>query len=278
MGSMSKEPYPSKTYQCPSNPFRGPDGVLVMAHRGGGGLMPENTLASFGHAIEMGADILETDIHTTRDGELVLIHDPYVDRVSDGDGLVSDFTLADLKKLDAGYLWSPDDGKSYPFRGKGLTIPTLAETLEAFPHIWVNIDIKSEDPAAALQLTQFIRAHGVAERMMVGSFWPPVLKAFRVACPEVQTSAHPREIMRFLVLHKLFLTALFRTPANVLQIPDVHKGFTVVTPRLIRAAHRRGLAVHVWTIDEPETMRNLIEWGVDAIITDYPDRLLALRE
>ena len=129
----------------PEHPFLAGGNPLVMAHRGGQGLWPPNTLFAFERAVEMGADILEMDIHASADGVLIVHHDDTVDRTTNGSGAIRDHTLTELKELDAGYHWSADGGETYPFRGKGMRIPTLEEVLEAFPKTRLNIDIKPDD-------------------------------------------------------------------------------------------------------------------------------------
>ena len=261
----------------PSRPFRDERGVLVIAHRGGSGLWPENTLPAFEGARDLGVDVLELDIHATSDGALVVIHDAVVDRVTDGSGLVREKTLTELKALDAGYRWT-DDGETFPFRGKGVSIPTLAEVIEAAPNHWINIDIKQADPPIIERLATLIDKNDLSERVLVGSFDPKVLSAFRTRCPAPATAAGLDEAKRFFVLHKLFLSRLYRPRAEVaLQIPVDHEGRKIVTPRLIRDAHRRGLAVHAWTVNEEAEMHSLIEAGVDGIVTDRPDRLTTIR-
>ena len=125
---------------------------LVMAHRGGAGLWPENTMFAFERAAEMGADVIETEIHSTADNNLVLIHDKTVDRTTNGTGPVNSFTLAELKELDAGYKWTTDGGRTFPFRGKGITVPTLEEVFTGLPNIPINIDIKQIAPSLAAPL------------------------------------------------------------------------------------------------------------------------------
>ncbi len=270
------KPSTTKQYARPSHPFRGDSGVLVIAHRGGG-LCPENTLKSFQSAVDLGVDVLEPDVHLSRDGHLVLAHDDELERVSNGTGLIRERTLAQLKQLDMGYCWQ-DSQQAFPFRDQGHVMPTLSEVLTEIPEVWVNIDIKDPNPALIPKLTEVIRAHGAEGRVLVGSFFTPALTAFRQACPEVVTSTNPDEALKFYIRQPIFLQRFFKTPAVALQIPDIHEGRRIVTPRLIRAAHQRNLAVHVWTINEPEEMKRLIDWGVDGIVTDYPDRLLKLRK
>ena len=136
------------------------------------------------------------DIHSTADGELVVIHDDVVDRVTNGRGAVHAHTLAELKALDAGYWWSDDGGQTYPYRGRGLTIPTLAEVFEAFPDVWINIDVKQADPPIVAPFAEMLRAYGMVDRVCVGSFTTPTMTAFRALCPEVATVGTVPEVLQ----------------------------------------------------------------------------------
>ncbi|MDQ3134260.1 MAG: glycerophosphodiester phosphodiesterase [Acidobacteriota bacterium] len=251
-----------------------PASPLVIAHRGGAGLWPENTLHAFTQAAALGVDMLELDVHATADGVLVIIHDPTLNRTTDGTGAISQLTLAELQRLDAGYRWSPDGGKTYPHRGRGLTVPTLDEVLRAFPHLRFNIEPKQEQPSIVQPLCQMLRERGVTNRVIVGAFRSSVLEDFRRVCPEAATSASTSEASHFLALQRAGLADTFSPPMQALQVPETAGGWQVLTPDFIASAHRRNLQVHAWTINDVETMKRLIAAGVDGIMTDYPDRLL----
>ena len=250
--------------------------VLVFAHRGERGAAPENTLAAFQRAVDLGVDALEMDIHQTVDGALVVFHDETLERTTNGSGLLREQTLAQLQQLDAGYRWSADGGQSFPYRGQGLRIPTLEAVLQAFPQLRINVDIKQAAPSIVQPFVALIRAYGRTARTMVGSFDEATIAAFRAAAPEVPTAASLGETKRFYLLNRLRLGWLHRPVAHAYQIPEEAAGRRIVTPRFIRAAHARGQAVHVWTVNEVADMKRLIAWGVDGIMTDYPARLLAL--
>ncbi len=252
------------------------DRVLLMAHRGGEGVWPSNTLYAFQQAAALGADVLELDIHATRDGILVVRHDPFVESTTGGQGYICDLTLAEIKSLDAGYTWTADGGVSFPYRGQGITIPTLEEVLAAFPIIRLNIDIKPEDPAVVAPFVDLLQRYDRVGQVMVGSFHDRQLKLFRQLCPGAATAAGVRETLGLFMLHKLGLSALYRPRAQVFQIPECYGRLHLVTPGFIRAAHAHGMQVHVWTVDDEADMRRLIAWGVDGLITDYPGRLRAV--
>ncbi len=257
---------------CTGQPGR----PLVIAHQGGDGLWPGDTLFAFQQAAALGVDMLEMDMHSTADGVLVLMHDATVDRTTDGAGRIRDMTLAELKSLDAGYDWSPDNGQSQPFRGQGITVPTLEEVFDAFPGMPMNIEIKQTEPSIAEPFCQLIRQHDMADRVLVASFHDDAMAEFRAVCPEVATSASENEVLNFFVRYKLFLGATYSPATQSVQVPEYRSGFHILTPRFVRAAQRRGLAVHAWTINENDDLQRMIDLGLDGIISDRPDRLLEL--
>lgn len=247
---------------------------LVIAHRGGKGIAPENTLAAFERSRDLGVDVLELDVHATKDGELVVIHDKTVDRTTDGTGAVAELTLSEIQKLDAGFRWTSDGGKTFPFRGKGVKIPTLREVFEKFPEMQINIEPKHETPAPAAPLCRLIHEFERTESVVVGSFSDKNLEDFRAVCPEVATSASPSEASGFLARFKVGLTGNYTPRMQALQVPPGLGKLRLVTKAYIEAAHERNLVVHVWTINDEEEMKRLIEMGADGIMTDYPDRLI----
>ena len=249
---------------------------LVMAHRGGTALWPENTMYAFERAVALGVDVLEMDMRATADNHLVVIHDSTVDRTTNGRGAVSSLTLEELKRLDAGYNWSQDGGRSFPFRGRGLSVPTLAEVFAAFRGVRLNIDIKQEYPSIVQPFCSMIRAHGMEGKVMVASFNQSSLDEFRAACSEVATSGSVLDIRAFLALKTEEAKTERSRAIRALQVPEYAGGRQLLTQAFIAEAHRRGLEVHAWTINDEPAMRRLIELQVDGIITDYPDRLLQL--
>ena len=249
---------------------------MVIAHQGGEGLRPSNTLLAFENAVALGVDVLEMDVHGTRDGALVLIHDDTVDRTTDGSGRVLNFTLAELQQLDAGDYWTPDDGATYPYRGQGVRIPTLDEVVTTFPAVKYNIEIKQVEPSIAAPMCEALRRHGLTERTLVASFHATAMTEFRAACPEVATSMVESEIRPFFVLNTIFLGRLFTPPGTAFQVPEYSGNLHVLTPRFVRGAHANNVAVHPWTIDDPADMERFLDMGVDGIITDRPDLMLEL--
>jgi glycerophosphoryl diester phosphodiesterase len=255
------------------------DWPVNFAHRGSSMRTPENTLEALRLAVEAGAGGLELDVHMTRDGEIVVIHDATVDRTTDGSGVVAGMTLDELRGLDAGYRFSPDGGRTYPYRGRGLRIPTLAEVYEEFPATSVNIDIKEPQPGAEGAVLQVIRNAGVEERSLVVSDDHAVVRRFRrVSGGRISTGASRLEIGAFYLLSRSRLERLWRPVYDALQVPVEHEGIPLVTPRFLEAAHSRGVRVDVWTINEPGEMRRLLDLGVDVIMTDHPETLADVLE
>lgn len=250
---------------------------LVIAHQGGDGLWPGDTMFAFERAVAMGVDMLEMDMHVTADGALVLMHDETVDRTTNGSGAVEQMTLAEFKALDAGYDWTPDNGQTYPYRGQGISAATVEELFQAFPGMPMNIEIKLvQDLPVAEPFCQLIRQHAMQDKVLVASFHQDALDEFRAACPEVSTSATQNEVISFFARHFVRLGATYSPQAQAVQAPEYRSGLHVVTPRFVQDAHQRGMDVHVWTVNDQADMQRMIELGVDGIITDYPDRLLKL--
>lgn len=249
---------------------------LVIAHQGGDGLRPGDTMFAYQNAVELGVDVLEMDIHITKDGVLVLMHDETVDRTTDGTGEIESMTLAELKKLDAGYDWSPDDGKTFPYRGQGVQVTTLEEVFQAFPDKHMTIEIKKSNASMIQPFCDLIREYNMQDKVLAASFYDEKIQEFRAACPEVAASSAKQETTVFVILSKAFLSGFYSPKFIALQVPEESGGITVMTEAFVRAAHRRGLAVEPWTINDQETMQKFIDWGVDGIISDRPDLMLEL--
>jgi glycerophosphoryl diester phosphodiesterase len=257
------------------------DRPLVIAHQGGELLAPSNTMTAFENAAEMGVDVLETDIHITKDGYLVTIHDPSVDRTTNGKGKVADLTLAEIQELDAGYHFKDLEGK-YSFRGKGVYIPTVDEMFQTFGDLKIEIEIKDDNPPEkideiASKLWDLIEKYQMEERILISSFDQDILKTFdKYANGTVAVTAGRQEVKNFVVFHKFYLRNLYVPKVDAFQIPVEDSGFDLTDQKLIDGAHRLGMEVHYWTIDDRGTMEKLIDAGADAILTNRPDLLLEL--
>jgi glycerophosphoryl diester phosphodiesterase len=246
----------------------------VIAHQGGDGTLPGNTLEAFLHADSLGVDVLEMDVHQTRDGVLVLMHDASVDRTTNGTGAIMEMDLATLQALDAAWHW-PFDGTA-AHRGRGFRVPTLESVLGKFPQQRFNIEIKQAAPSIGAALCVLLRLQGAVERTLVASFHRTALGDFRQVCPEVATSAHRWEVTGFLVAERIGLPGLL-TQAHALQVPLEQYGITLTAVDRIEAAHHQGLYVDAWTLNEAGTIRDAFRRGVDGVITDRPDIALAVR-
>ncbi len=242
---------------------------LLIAHRGGARLAPENTMAAFRSACEdWDADMLEMDVRATADGRIVVLHDASVDRTTNGSGAIADLRWDDVRELDAGYHFRDLDG-DHSFRGRGVTIPLLEEVLESFPRVRLNVDAKA--PGAAPGLVDLIRAFGAHQRVLVAA----ESEAHRASVRDYEGpwGASAAQIRRFFACHRFPVARAYTPRADALQVPDVWQGRQVVSPAFVRVAHAKNIPVHVWTIDEPEDMRRLIRWGVDGIQSDRLDLL-----
>ena len=261
---------------APQHPYydKDVDYPLVIAHQGGDGLWPGDTMFAFQKAVDLGVDVLEMDLHITKDRVLVLMHDETIDRTTDGSGEIESMTLAELRKLDAGYDWTPDEGATYPYRGQGITVPALEEVFQAFPDMRMTIEIKKTTVSMTASLCRLIRQYGMQDKVLVASFHDEQMRTFRELCPQVATSSARAETTIFVLLAKGFLGGLYSPKFHSLEVPEESSGITVMTRTFVTAAHERNLAVEPWTIDDPEQMKLYIEWGVDGIITDRPDLML----
>ena len=260
----------------PDHPYFNPDKFLVIAHRGGRSLGPESTLYTFRKAVKLGVDVLEMDVRSTGDGQLIILHDDTVARTTNATGPVENYSLVDLKKLDAAHRWSPDNGQTFPLRKKGVKIPTLTEVFTAFPQTKMNLEIKDTRSSTIHSLCRLIHDHQMTKKIMVASFDADSLKEFRSVCPQVATSAGASEAMLFYGLQKVYLEAAYSPDAQALQVPETFRDLRVVNRRFIEAAHARNMRVQVWTVNDVDAMQRLLNLGVDGIMTDYPQRLMNL--
>lgn len=252
---------------------------LVIAHQGGDGIWPGDTLYAFEKAVQIGADVLEMDAHITKDGQIVLMHDQKVDRTTDGTGRIEDLTLEELKRLDAAYKWSNDDGKTYPYRGQGIQVPTLEELFQRFPQMRYVIEIKLTENPIDKPLCDLIRKYDMEHEVLIASFHDEAMQQFREICPEVATSASRGEVTTFVLLGKVFLSGLVLPQYESIQPPydpEESMNIPIMTERFLRQAHAKNIAVEPWTVDDPGLMKQYIQWGVDGIITDRPDLMIAV--
>ncbi len=250
-------------------PFLTPLPRLV-GHRGDSHRAPENTLEAFLRAVELGVDVIETDVHLTKDGHLVIWHDPTLERNTDGKGRVEDHTLSELKRLDAGFTFTQDGGNTFPYRAQGVQLITLEEALEACPSQRFNVDLKSKEPAIAKAFTDVVTQNKAEERVLCASFHLGNLKEVRRTHPHILTSVTTAEVLPLLAANALHLLPkeLKGDRTLVFQVPVQQWGIKVITPRFIEEFHKRGAIIMVWTINEEQEMERLFDMGVDTLMSD----------
>jgi glycerophosphoryl diester phosphodiesterase len=251
---------------------------INFAHRGGAKVVPENTIEGFREGFALGGGVVECDVHASAEGTIVVIHDAAVDRTTDGSGPVAEKTVPELQSLDAGYRFSDDGGLTFPWRARGVKIPTLEALYQAFPEAPFNIEIKGRRSGIEEAVFRHIEAAGAMERTLVVSDSRGTISRFRkISQGKVATASSTVELLIYWILHVLHLGALYDPPFQALQPPEKYKGvLPVVTRRFVRKAHDRGLRVDVWTIDDEPAMRRLLSFGVDGIMTDRPNLLTAV--
>lgn len=259
--------------KVPNVVFYEPGSVQVIAHGSGRALLPGNTLEAAVNALAVGTDILELDIHLTADQQLVVRHDAIIDTTTNGSGVIAEMTVAELQQYDVGF-----HEVDYPelSHGGGIVIPTLASLFETMPDSRYLIELKPQETPAADNLCALIKAHNLADQVVVGSFHSSVLEHFRGICPEIPTSLGQSEVVLMVLLSRLGLGHLYSSPGVSVQVPVTYGGFNILTPAIVKTAHRLNMRVDAWTVNDPKLMKNLINIGVDGIITDRPDVLWQL--
>jgi glycerophosphoryl diester phosphodiesterase len=258
-----------------THPFLHTAGPVGIAHRGGAKNAPENTLPAFEAAVELGYRYLETDVHLTRDGVVVAYHDRRLDRVTDGTGQIGTLDIATVKAADAGWSFTPDGGRSFPCRGQGVRVPRMEELLSRWPEARFNIDPKSD--AVVDPLVAVLDDHDAWGRVGIGSFSDSRLRRIRALRGDrVCISMGPVAIS--IARATSLVGRVPRQGTDCIQVPLKQGPVPIVTPRFVSAAHRAGLAVHVWTIDDEPTMHALLDMGVDGVMTDRPALLRSVFE
>ena len=264
--------------------------VLAYAHQGGAWEWPSSTLFAMRSAVAAGTPAIELDVHATSDGHVVVCHDPTVDRTTDGTGAIADLTLAQVQALDSAYWFIPgadvtpgEPESAYPYRGRAADDPefriaSLAEVLEAFPDVILNLDIKQSAPVVTpyeKAVADLLAEFGRTDDVIVTSFDDRVTQTFSGFAPAVPTSAGTAATATFFqaVRHG---TEPAPIPAVAFQVPERYGDIVIVDERFVEAAHRLGVAVHVWTVNDTESMERLVDLGVDGIISDLPSALLGV--
>jgi len=227
---------------------------------------PENTIPAIRHGVEVGSQAIEIDLHASKDGELVVIHDPTLDRTTNGTGPVDQRTLSELQAFDAGCRFTADEGQTFPFQGKGVQIPTLDEAMEAIGDLPSILEVKSA--AAGLLLADWLPGRPEFDRIIVGGFNAeevgPAGDAARWRC------AYQTDLLGFVLWGKLGINRRLPQDLTAAMVPVRKNGLRIVTRGFVRRMHEQDKGVFVWTVNRPDEMRQLLDIGVDGMISDYP--------
>jgi len=254
------------------NPLTNLDARLVIGHRGNAAFAPENTLESFGQAVALGVDAIEFDVRVARDGVPVVIHDRTLERTTGRRDAVASLTTAELQTVDTGATFTRDGGKTFPYRGRGLTVPTLAEVLARFPNVPMLIEVKVPEAAAAVE--RALETAGATQRIVAASMRDDAVAPLRGR--QVATGASAIAVIG--LLGAAFLsTTRGPLPYRALCIPRWYYGIPLPVLRLARAGRRSGAVTHVWTIDDPRIAKRLWRAGVQGIVTNDPATMITAR-
>ena len=250
---------------------------VTIAHQGGNKVYPDESLLAFTNAINMGIQVIEFDIHRTKDGIIVINHDQTIDRLTNGTGLIREMSWVELQQVDGAYNWSPD-GLTYPYRDKGIKILSLIEMMDAFPQQLYDIEIKQHDPPLEKDLCDLLRKYGVAaDQAIVASFRDETLARFHDICPEVAISLPVNQGTVLYILSRVGLERLLPLDAVVAQLPTTFStilGQLELDRRYIEAFAKGDRQVWVWTVNDSIEMKRLVKMGAHGIITDRPDILM----
>lgn len=252
-----------------------PNGPRNIGHRGACAYAPENTMQSFARAVALGADGLELDLQRSRDGEVIVLHDPTVGRTTDGHGRAADLDLRTLRSLDAGARFRDAEGV-LSWRGRGARIPTLDEILRTFPSVWLSLDLKQGDPITEARTIELLRSHGRTQRVILGAEDAKAARRLRAMAPEFDSFFSRAEAWNFFLRLSSGIWRGYRPPARSLQIPTHHRVWSLERRKLIEKAHQLEVRVVYWTVNDPAQMLRLLELGADGLISDRPDELAKL--
>ncbi len=242
----------------------------ALAHRGDSFHFPENTEISFAAAIKLGVDVIETDVHLTSDGEILIWHDENFSRISGDSRKIREIHSRELEEIDAGAFFTRDGGKTYPFRRQGIHPLLLKDALSRFPGTRFNIDLKDNNPELAEACSELFQKSRSEARVCIGSFHHKVLESFRNTAGRVETSISRKELKKQLGIYRFggSIPVIRKGISRVIQMPEYHKGIKLLTPGLIRWAKKRDVIIQIWTVNEPARMEKLFKMGVDGIFSD----------
>lgn len=257
---------------------------LNIAHRGGAALAPEETIEAFSIAKQVGADMFEYDVHISKDGHLIASHDPTVNRITTGKGFINDLTLAEIKSFDAGFKFVDANGQR-PFESQGVRLAMVEEIFLAFPDTPAVIELKHTNDsiyyeAMIQEMWRLIQKYHMEDKVIVASFDHSINQRFQeISQGRVAIGGGESEAESYITKMVLRLNGLANTDAQAFQLPLIQQGIDLTQKNIIEGSRRRGIAVYYWTVNDEETMRQLIAKGVDGIMTDNPALLqIALNE
>jgi len=252
---------------------------IVLAHRGDSAHFPENTMPAFLSAVEMKVDVIETDVHLTTDNQVVIWHDETLERMSGDPRHISTMTWKEISNVDAGSLFTDNEGKSFPFKGKNIKPVLLKDVLSSFPQMKFNVDLKDDNLRLAEEYSRILLNLNCTKRVVTASFHRKILKHFRKLVPQSITSCTSLEVMRLIILYRSgILTIPFPYKKKILQVPEFSGRQRVLSKGFINYLHKRGFKIQVWTVNDYSEMTRFLDMGVDGIFTDKPALLMKCLE
>lgn len=249
-------------------------GFKRIAHRGASGEAPENTLPAVALAFQRyQVDLVELDLRLSKDGVPVILHDETLERTTNGRGPVGRKTLKELKTLDAGFRFVPEGKKSFPFRGKGVTVPALEEVLRGFPESRFLLEIKEKNPECVPKILDVIERVPARGNLFIASFHGPVIRTVRsLRPPFIRTTLSRGEVFRAWLAFR-FKRKNYFPPAHLASLPLREYGLRFDDPAWMAFLHERRVGIFYWTVDEPKEMERLARAGADGIMSNFPERL-----
>lgn len=247
---------------------------VVLAHRGDSARFPENTLPAFESAVKMKVDVIETDVHLSADGEVVIWHDDTLERMSGDPREISQMTWEEIRQVNAGFQFTADEGKSFPYRDQKIPPVLLKELISRFPEMKFNVDLKDNSRLLAEKYAEILTDLECTDRIVTASFHKSTLTYFRKILPQAISSCTSSEVLRLILLYRSgILTIPFPYKKKILQVPEYSGKTKVLSSGFIKYLHKRGFKVQVWTVNEATEMNRFLDMGVDGIFTDRPDML-----
>jgi glycerophosphoryl diester phosphodiesterase len=266
---------------CPDDTCMVGNRPLLIAHGGSKQLFPENTMLAFDGVTQYNPDVLETDVVLTRDSILICCHDREINRLSNGEGLVVEYTFEELKQYNFAYHFKDSSG-NYPYRDTIVNAPKLEDLIAKYGQkYYLNIDLKDNQKkigeSAARELLRILKKYNMEDRAVVASFNEDNLSYFRkISENKIRTASPPNETKNFVIMNRCYVGNFFISKTAALQIPVKSGGHNLANLSLIKKAHQKNIAIHYWTINDKEEMRRLILLGADGIMTDRADILAQL--